>query len=89
MELKLSLPCSQKTAWPFEMFHKMLVFYGEDLLLRAPPHKLEDYPLSAVRDWYSIYSQVSSIPIDRLLHPQPEDAPCRGDRGPHYTAWYT
>jgi hypothetical protein len=31
---------------------------------------------------YSIYSQLPSIPGGRLLHPQPEDAPCRGDKGP-------
>jgi hypothetical protein len=31
---------------------------------------------------YSIYSQLRSIPGERLLHPQPEDAPCRVDKGP-------
>jgi hypothetical protein len=28
---------------------------------------------------YSIYSQLPSIPGGRLLHVQPEDAPCHGD----------
>jgi hypothetical protein len=31
---------------------------------------------------FSIYSQLLSIFGGRLLHPQPEDAPCRRDRGP-------
>jgi hypothetical protein len=30
----------------------------------------------------SIYSQLPSKTGERLLHPQPEDAPCRGDKGP-------
>jgi hypothetical protein len=47
-----------------------------------PTPKLQDHPLSAVRDYYSMYSQLSSMPGGRLLHPQPEDAPCYGDSGP-------
>jgi hypothetical protein len=31
---------------------------------------------------YSIYSQLPSITGGRLLYPQPEDVPCRGDKGP-------
>ncbi|KAJ4445991.1 hypothetical protein ANN_12677 [Periplaneta americana] len=49
-----------------------------------PTPKLEDHPSSAVRDAYSIYSQLSSISGGRLLNPEPEDAPCRGDRDPKY-----
>jgi hypothetical protein len=30
---------------------------------------------------YSIYLQLSSV-LKAFLHPQPEDAPCRGDRTP-------
>jgi hypothetical protein len=30
---------------------------------------------------YSMYSQLPSKTGDRLLHPQPEDAPCLGDKG--------
>ena len=33
---------------------------------------------------YSIYSQLTSI-LRPLFHPQPEDAPCRGDRDPLIT----
>jgi hypothetical protein len=30
---------------------------------------------------YSIYSQLPSISGGLLLHPQPEDVPCHGDKG--------
>jgi len=32
---------------------------------------------------YSAYSQLPSTSGGRLLHSQPEDVPCRGDRDPH------
>jgi hypothetical protein len=38
------------------------------------------YRLSATA--YSMYLQLFSISERCLLHPQPEDAPCRGDKGP-------
>jgi hypothetical protein len=31
---------------------------------------------------YSIYSQLPSISGGRFIHPQPQDAPCRGDEWP-------
>jgi hypothetical protein len=31
---------------------------------------------------YSLYSQLPSISGGRLLHLQPEDATCHGDKGP-------
>jgi hypothetical protein len=43
---------------------------------------LEDHPLSAVLDAYSIHSQLPSVSGGRLPHPQSEDAPCSGDKGP-------
>jgi len=48
---------------------------------RSTP-KLEDHPLSAVRDClFNIFT--ATLLIWRpSLHPQPEDAPCRGDKGP-------
>jgi hypothetical protein len=61
------------------MYRKKLIFYGEELVPRPTP-KLEDYPLSPVRD--CIDSQLPSKTGGFLLHPQPEDAPCRGDKGP-------
>jgi len=36
------------------------------------------------RTAYSIYSQLPSLSAGRLLHPRPEDVPCRGDRDPLY-----
>jgi hypothetical protein len=60
-------------------------FYGEELLALRPNPKLEDHPLSDVRDCaFSIF--VSILHLCRpYLHPQPEDAPCRGDRDPLIT----
>jgi hypothetical protein len=57
-------------------FRNKLIFYGEELLAPRPTPKLEDHPLSAVRD------RLFSISGGRLLHPQTEDEPCRGDKGP-------
>jgi hypothetical protein len=56
-------------------FRKKLIFYGEELLaLRSTPI-LEDHPLSVVRDCLlNIFAAT--------LHPQPENAPCHGDKGP-------
>jgi hypothetical protein len=57
----------------------MVIFYGEELLAPRPTPKLEDHPLSAVRD--CIF--VATLHIWRpFLYPQPEDAPCLGDRDP-------
>jgi hypothetical protein len=51
-------------------------FYGEELLAPRPTPNLEDHPLSAVRD--CIFA--ATLHIRRpFLHPQPEEAPCRGD----------
>jgi hypothetical protein len=61
------------------VFRNMVIFYGEELLAPRPTSKLEDHPLSAVRD--CIFA--ASLHVWRpFLHPQPEDAPCRGDRDP-------
>jgi hypothetical protein len=54
---------------------KQAFFYGEELSASRPISKL-----SATA--YSIYSQLPSIPGGRLLHPQPKDASCNGDKGP-------
>jgi hypothetical protein len=54
----------------------MVDFYGRELL--APPNpKLQDHHLSAVRNCFSII-------LAAILHPQPEDMPCCGDKGPTY-----
>ena len=55
--------------------------------LSTPRHnpKREDHPLSAVRD--CLFQFIRSYPPYRrpFLHPQPENAPCRGDRDPLMT----
>jgi hypothetical protein len=62
-------------------FRKKMDFYGE-VVTPLPTSNLKDHALSAVANAYSVYSQLPSIPTGRLLHPQPGDAPCYGDRDP-------
>jgi hypothetical protein len=47
----------------------------------AQPPSWRTTPCQVTAAAYSIYSQVPSISGGRL-HPQPEDAPCRGDKEP-------
>jgi hypothetical protein len=62
------------------MFRNMVIFYGEELLAPRPNPKLEDHPLLAVCDYlFNVFAATLHI-CRPLLHPQPEDAPCRGDR---------
>jgi hypothetical protein len=58
----------------------MVIVCGEELLVPRPTPKLEDHPLSAVRDClFNVFA--GALHIWRpFLHPQHEDAPCRGDR---------
>jgi hypothetical protein len=63
------------------VFRNKLIFYGKELLTPRPTPTLEDHPCRLSANAYSIFSQFISIPGERLLHPQPEDAPCRGDKG--------
>jgi hypothetical protein len=59
----------------------MLVFYGEELLAPRPTPKLEDHPLSAVRDClFNIFTATLHIG-GHHLHLQPEDVPYHGDKG--------
>jgi hypothetical protein len=60
-------------------FITIKIFYGEGLLVPRPTNKLEDHPLSAVRD--SLFN-IFAATLDNWrtsLHPQPEDTPCHGD----------
>jgi hypothetical protein len=63
-----------------DLFRNMVIFYGEELFAPRPTPRLEDYPLSAVRDClFNVFA--ATLHIRRpFLHPKPEDAPCRGDR---------
>jgi hypothetical protein len=62
-------------------------FYGEELLAPRSTPKLEDHPLSAVRDClFDVFA--STLYIWRpFLHPQPEDAPCSGARDFWEVGW--
>jgi hypothetical protein len=59
-----------------------LSFYGEELLAPRRPPKLEAHSLSAVCDCLFNIFAASLHNWGRLLRPQLEDAPCRGDKGP-------
>jgi len=57
------------------------MFYREGLLAPHPTPKLEDHPLSAVHDClFNLFAV--TLHIGGCSYPQPEDAPCRGDRDP-------
>jgi hypothetical protein len=64
------------------VFRNMVIFYGEELLAPRPTPKLEDHHLSAVHVClFNVFA--ATLHIRRpFLQPQPEDAPCRGDRDP-------
>jgi len=57
-------------------------FYGEALSAYSSIPKLEDHPVSAVRDCvFNIFA--ATVHTWRpFLHPLPGDAPCCGDRDP-------
>jgi hypothetical protein len=68
--------------WSLWVVRNMVVFYGEELVAPRPTLNLEDHPLSAVRNClFNIFTPTLHI-CRPFLHPQPEDAPCRGDRDP-------
>jgi hypothetical protein len=70
---------------PSEVFRKTVRFYCKELLSPRPTPELEDHPLSAVRHClFNILAAILHI-WRPFLHPQPEDAPCRGDRDPLIT----
>jgi hypothetical protein len=94
MEREVTLPHSQGCAIfhrlyrminssqsPWEMFN-VLSFYVEEMSVPRPGPNLEDHHLSAVRD--SLFNTFTASFLIRrpFLHPQPEDAPCCGDRDP-------
>jgi hypothetical protein len=64
------------------MIRNFVMFYGEELLAPRPTSKLENHHLSAVRDCLlNIRVFAATLHIRRpFLRPQPEDAPCCGDR---------
>jgi hypothetical protein len=64
----------------FVVFRNMVICYCEELLAPRPTYKLEDHPLSAIRDClFNVFAATFHI-CRPFLHQQPEDAQCRGDR---------
>jgi hypothetical protein len=65
-------------------FCNKLIFYGEELLAPCPTPQAGGPPLvGCLRLLIQyIHSQLPSKTGGSLFHPQPEDAPCRGDKGP-------
>jgi hypothetical protein len=69
------------------LFRNNVPFHGEELLVPRPTPKLEDHTLFAVRDYlFSIFAATLHIG-GRSSIPQPEDAPCRGDRDPKISTY--
>jgi hypothetical protein len=62
------------------MIRNLVSFYGEELLAPRPTPKLEDLPLSAARDCLFKVFAATLLICRPFLHPQPEDAACRGER---------
>jgi hypothetical protein len=61
---------------------RIIIFYGEELLAPRATPKLEDHPLSTAHDCLFNVFAATLHNWRPFLHPQPEDAPCRGDRDP-------
>jgi hypothetical protein len=62
------------------LLRNVIIFYGEELLAPRQTSKMEDHPLSAVRDCLFTAFAATLRNWRPFLHLQPEDAPCRGDR---------
>jgi hypothetical protein len=63
-------------------FRNKLIFYAEELLAPRPTSQAGGPPLvGCPRLLIQYIRKLLSISGGRLLHPQPEDAPCRGDKG--------
>jgi hypothetical protein len=56
-------------------------FYGEEFLAPRPTTKLEDNPVSIVRNCLFNKLAATLYSWRPFLYPQPQDAPCRVDRG--------
>ena len=68
------------------IFCNKIRFDGEELLAPRLTPKLEVQPLSAVHDYlFSIFNYPAHW--RPFLQPQPEDAPCCGDRDPLIKEW--
>jgi hypothetical protein len=73
---RLSYQRIRPTSRPRVIFRNKIIVHGMSLAQRTTP---TPFRLSATT--YSIYSKLLFVSGGRLFHPQPEDAPCRGDKG--------
>jgi hypothetical protein len=55
---------------------------GWEIITPVHPPSYSSTPYRLSTNIYSIHSQLSSIAGSHRFHLQPEDAPCRGDKGP-------
>jgi hypothetical protein len=88
IQYALVLPPHVLHALPRPLFMNRSIFYCEDLLAPRPSPKLENRPMSAVRDCLFNIFAATLHNCRPFLHPQPEDAPCCGDRDPLITVRY-
>jgi hypothetical protein len=78
--------CMHSISRFFMTFRNNLFFYGEQFLAPGQTPNWHTTTCRLYTTGYSIHSQLTPIFGGRLLHPQPEDAPYRGDRNPHKMA---
>jgi hypothetical protein len=64
------------------MFHNRFIIYGEGLLASCPTPQLEDHLFTSVRGCLFNIFPATLHSWRPFLDPQPEDAPCCGDRDP-------
>jgi len=67
------------------MFCNIIKFYDQELLAIHPTPRIKEKPLSAVRDCIFNIFAATLHTWGPFLHPQPEDAPCRGNKDPPIT----
>jgi hypothetical protein len=62
--------------------YRNMIVYVEELLAPRLTPKLDDHLFSAVRDClFNVFAAAFHV-WKPFVHPQPEGAPCRGDRDP-------
>jgi hypothetical protein len=79
------LGCSKISAHfggPVEYLVRRFLFFSKQLLTHYRIFKLENHPLPVTRDClFNVFAAEMNI-WRPSLHPQPENGPCLGDKGP-------